>query len=92
MTNDLYGLPSSSPCSYGHIVALLSLLKQLAESDELTWKDTMWRGQVRHDDGNPYTYVILGLERQQATSVVDQALQEVKLWRDDLLRLSGLAF
>ena len=52
----------------------------------------MWRGQVRHDKGNPYTYVILGLEQQQATSVVDQALQEVKFWRDDLLRLSGLAF
>jgi len=46
----LYGFPSSSPGSCGHILALLSLLKQRASSDELTWKDTMWRGQVRHDD------------------------------------------
>ena len=29
---------------------------------------------------------------QQETEVVDQALQEVKFWRDDLLQLGGLAF
>jgi hypothetical protein len=32
------------------------------------------------------------LEQHQETEAVDQALQEAKFWRDDVLRLSGLAF